>query len=129
MALVICPDCGGRVSDQAAACIHCGRPMNVEKGKLYISGKKDGWNKHLYYLYDSNGNFFDEVLGGEEKCYQIDRPITLILSHKRGSFFGCAVKDSEPVYIDPEKVTYLEASLSPQVSNRSYLLIPRNKKN
>jgi len=27
MPLVTCPDCGGKVSDAAAACIHCGRPM------------------------------------------------------------------------------------------------------
>jgi hypothetical protein len=27
MALLMCPDCEGKVSDQAAACPHCGRPM------------------------------------------------------------------------------------------------------
>lgn len=27
MGLITCPDCGKDVSDQAAACIHCGRPM------------------------------------------------------------------------------------------------------
>lgn len=123
MALIYCPDCGRQISDQAAVCIGCGRPMQVEKGKLIIVGKKDGWNKHLYYLYDSNGNFFDEVLAGEEKCYKIDQPITLILGHKRGAFAGCAVPDSAPTYIDPEKVTRLEASLTPGFS-RQYRLTP-----
>jgi len=28
MALLECPDCGGKVSDQAPACPHCGRPMS-----------------------------------------------------------------------------------------------------
>src|SRR5687768_9055346 len=27
MALIECPDCGRQVSDSAALCIHCGRPM------------------------------------------------------------------------------------------------------
>lgn len=29
MPLVTCPDCGKQVSDQAAACIDCGRPIKV----------------------------------------------------------------------------------------------------
>ena len=27
MGLIQCPDCGKQVSDQATACIHCGRPL------------------------------------------------------------------------------------------------------
>lgn len=27
MPVIACPDCGGTVSDRAAVCIHCGRPM------------------------------------------------------------------------------------------------------
>lgn len=125
MALIYCPDCGKQISDQAAMCIHCGRPMIVEKGKLIIVGRKEsGMNKHLYYLYDNKGNFFDEVLSGEEKCYKITAPITLILGHKRGSFFGCAVADSVPTYIDPERVTRLEASITPGLTGRQYRLTP-----
>lgn len=125
MALIFCPDCGKQISDQAAMCIHCGRPMLVEKGKLIIVGRKEGgFNKHLYYLYDNKGNFFDEVLAGEEKCYKITEPITLILGHKRGSFAGCAVKDSAPTYIDPERVTRLEASMTPGLTGRQYRLTP-----
>lgn len=29
MGLVGCPDCGKQLSDQAAQCIHCGRPMEM----------------------------------------------------------------------------------------------------
>ena len=29
MALITCPECGGKVSDQAAVCIHCGYPLKV----------------------------------------------------------------------------------------------------
>lgn len=30
MPLVFCPDCGKQLSDQAASCIHCGRPMKAD---------------------------------------------------------------------------------------------------
>ena len=123
MALIACPDCGKQVSDMAPACIHCGRPLIVEKGKLIIHGKKEGVFNHLYFLYDEQGNFFDEVPAGETKCFRITEPITLILSHHRGSFAGCKVKDSVPTYIDPEQVTKLEASMTPGFS-RQYRLTP-----
>lgn len=28
MALIECPECGGKVSDKATACIHCGYPLH-----------------------------------------------------------------------------------------------------
>ena len=30
MPLIACPDCGQNISDQAAACIHCGRPLQTK---------------------------------------------------------------------------------------------------
>lgn len=33
MALVECPDCGKRISDQATECNQCGRPMPTPRGK------------------------------------------------------------------------------------------------
>ena len=27
MALIACPECGGKISDQAKACVHCGYPL------------------------------------------------------------------------------------------------------
>ena len=121
MALIVCPDCGKQISDQANVCIHCGRPM--ERGKLIVTGRKDGFNKHIYFLYDDRGIFFDEVPAGTERCYRIDKPITLVVGHKRGSSFGCAVNDSAPVRIDPDKVTRLEAFMTPGF-NREYRLEP-----
>ena len=29
MALIACPECGGKVSDKAKACVHCGYPLEV----------------------------------------------------------------------------------------------------
>ena len=37
MALVTCPECGGKVSDQAEACPHCGFLL---KARLSLSGDK-----------------------------------------------------------------------------------------
>ena len=37
MALIVCPECGGKVSDKASACPHCGYPIlnaNSEKNAL-----------------------------------------------------------------------------------------------
>lgn len=31
MALIKCPECGGKVSDKADACIHCGYPLRQKK--------------------------------------------------------------------------------------------------
>lgn len=30
MALITCPDCGKQISEQAASCIHCGRPLKSD---------------------------------------------------------------------------------------------------
>lgn len=128
MALIKCPECGKEISDKASACIHCGCPQSAFHGNLIIRGRKEGFNKSLYYLYDIHGNFFDKVLGGEENRYQIKEPITLVLGHKRGSFLGCAVKDSEPVTIDPKKTTCLEACMTPGLHSRQYRLIPIGQK-
>ena len=34
MALIKCPDCGDKVSDKAAACIHCGCPLKSDSSEL-----------------------------------------------------------------------------------------------
>ncbi len=44
MALIKCPECGRSLSDQAAACPHCGYPVNkediVQKSQEYVEAKK-----------------------------------------------------------------------------------------
>ena len=34
MALMVCPDCGERVSSRAPACIHCGAPISPAKQRF-----------------------------------------------------------------------------------------------
>lgn len=49
MALIICPECGGKISDQADKCIHCGYPLKkINK----ISLKCDKENN--IYVYKNN---------------------------------------------------------------------------
>lgn len=38
MALLTCPDCSGPVSDNAAACPKCGRPMRSKRMKTVPGG-------------------------------------------------------------------------------------------
>ena len=123
MALIICPECGKQISNKAKACVHCGNPLSALSGNLILCGKS-AFNNPTYYFYDANGNLFDSVLGGEKKYYQIDKPITLIVGHKRGSFAGSAIKDSQPVHIDPNKVTCYEASVYSRFFSCEYRLTP-----
>ncbi len=112
MALIKCPECEKEVSDRANACIHCGFPLAQTKSELIVRGKRtgDAIIKHIYFLY-SDGDLFDEVLPGEVKRYIINQPIKLILGHKKGGFIYSAVRDSDPVVVEPGKVTRLEASV------------------
>ena len=126
MALIICSECGRQISDRAAACIHCGNPLHREVSNLIVHSKAGfAFDKPTYYLYDADGNLFDKVLAGEEKHFQINEPITLIVGHKRGSFVGCAVRDSKPISIDPQCVTYLEFSISPGIFDKEFCINAR----
>lgn len=40
MALIICPECGKRVSDAAPACIHCGCPTDKMEEKWRENAEK-----------------------------------------------------------------------------------------
>ena len=40
MALIVCPDCGERISDSAPSCIHCGRPMSGGAGVAAASPER-----------------------------------------------------------------------------------------
>lgn len=42
MALVVCPECEGRVSDKALACPACGYPMSSKNSKIGWQGIIEG---------------------------------------------------------------------------------------
>jgi hypothetical protein len=53
MPLVTCPDCHQPVSDQAAACIHCGRPLhNAPPPVDLATGVKQG-NQRSKWRYEA----------------------------------------------------------------------------
>ena len=64
MALIICPECGGKVSDKAPACVHCGYPigsadiMNAKMDSVEITQEiKDKFNSlPTYYLNNETGH-------------------------------------------------------------------------
>ncbi len=41
MPLVVCPDCWKSISDQAASCIHCGRPMHRDLADKPAAGSSN----------------------------------------------------------------------------------------
>lgn len=51
MALIKCNECGKEISDKATECIHCGCPIEEEKGKKNDT-KKDGEN--IKAIFDKN---------------------------------------------------------------------------
>ena len=49
MALIICSECGKKVSDSAKTCIHCGAPLSAEEtaAKTAVPEKKEEPEKKI----------------------------------------------------------------------------------
>ena len=54
MALITCPECGGKVSDQVEKCIHCGFPLKKYKEEQLSHEERRRKKREKYY--DKNGN-------------------------------------------------------------------------
>ena len=54
MALIECPECGGKVSDKALACIHCGYPLKKEKIKYCLHCGKENDEDSDFCAYCGN---------------------------------------------------------------------------
>lgn len=75
MALIICPECGGSVSDKAPVCVHCGYPigsadiMNAKMDSVEITQEiKDKFNSlPTYYLNNRTGHLDTHGKNIEEK--------------------------------------------------------------
>lgn len=66
MALIICPECGKEISNKAPACIHCGYPLNNDRGmKASERGEKDVDSVNS----KSSSKVFFEVCGIEYARY------------------------------------------------------------
>ena len=51
MALITCPECGGKISDEADVCIHCGYPFKKYTEYIdykQIPHKSDVYNIEIY---------------------------------------------------------------------------------
>ena len=72
MALIKCPECGREVSDKAAACIHCGFPLEKELNTKPLSNdtlKKIVISNHegLAILYHATVSVVRNIKGISEK--------------------------------------------------------------
>ena len=67
MALCECPDCGGKVSDQAPACPHCGRPSDSGKRDTSASRPVNQRRGSMFSLTGVVGAMM-AVLGGVGGC-------------------------------------------------------------
>lgn len=61
MALIECPECGGKVSDKAPACIHCGYPLNSAQEQNRVDANSPDINEYDLILH-SYGNSQLEVI-------------------------------------------------------------------
>lgn len=55
MALITCPECGGKISDKCNACIHCGYPINYENS----NAQTVGCDSMIENLIQQTKTFFD----------------------------------------------------------------------
>lgn len=62
MALIECPECGGKVSDKAVSCPHCGYPIETKSEPKALILKSYGDIIPLAYLYIRHGFPFDYVM-------------------------------------------------------------------
>jgi hypothetical protein len=51
MALIICPDCGGKVSTEAKACPTCGRPPSLPSSGELLREVRPSWMGLFWYLF------------------------------------------------------------------------------
>ncbi len=116
MALIICPECGGKVSDQAVVCIHCGYPLKqediittdnvpteIERGPfalvLYDVGpKKIKCGSQIVHVLNVKAKQATAMCDDVEKNHKeitlaIEDNETMLADVKRGfEEFGCGVK-------------------------------------
>lgn len=62
MAMMKCPECGKEISDKAAACIHCGNPVNREPENKSIDGKSKANPANIINLFTIIGVVITFVL-------------------------------------------------------------------
>lgn len=80
MALIICPECGKEISDQASQCIHCGCPIHPKENRntrCTIDGTEFDFSEMLD-IYHNRGRIqsvrsFNEVMEKIEKALGRDK--------------------------------------------------------
>lgn len=90
MALITCPECGGKVSSESSTCPHCGYPMKNFQQPKKPAGEREisSENKNiilivaigiaviavvllLYFIIANNGNYVKDICGNKYKVVKI----------------------------------------------------------
>lgn len=93
MALMICPECGNKISDKAEQCIHCGCPIkkNEEAMICKINGKDydfSGFYKRIMKAKENKDGFlhdpdFEKIRDEIKQLTNLAQPVSLCLLIER----------------------------------------------
>ena len=88
MALMVCPECGERISDKCKQCIHCGYPLNSDCL---------GETSHDIKLYDKPNCFLAKTI--LEKNYDVRKGDGYTLLDKPGTVILHGIEESNIAYL------------------------------
>jgi len=88
MAIIMCPECGEKVSNKAATCVHCGYPLQKVQGKVIIKAS----NAFIglagkYNIYDNQMRKIVSIRAGESWEMNINEDTVLFVKYN-GAFSG-----------------------------------------
>lgn len=98
MALIECPECGGKVSDRAAACPHCAYPIGKRPGMYAVEVSVDGGSGRILRrsctVYGPFGERVARCCQGDTVSFPCTAPMSMTV---RMSFtFGRLIVTVEP---------------------------------
>ena len=111
MALISCPECGQKVSDQAKVCIHCGYPLGPRNFTVKVKTPKDEQVivKIPWVFTDLNtGKVLARVSQNQVAVFEVDKPTRIECRIENRGFIP-AVLD----YVPHENARYMITYVRP----------------
>lgn len=107
MALIKCPECGGKISDKVPACIHCGFPLSLSNESSETQIKEKSEELHLYLAGEKGYSL--ELLDYGSKKVQVAVALKRILRMKDAEALALVV--NAPCYLVKGKPEHIIAPL------------------